>query len=167
VARRLAITAQRLAGRRRGRRARITRVTRDIGYLQLDPNIVARNPYLVLERVRRLRARLLDHLLEGMRGIRTPSLILPVTIWPFTAPGARAHAIAGRGAAVGMDLWVVGPSRLARRRAAPDSGRLPARPAAAHVRGPRIVSWTSGDLPQRRIAPSLLSMRRGRRRRTA
>jgi hypothetical protein len=79
-ARRLAISAQRLAGARpTPSRRRILELVRDIGYLQLDPtNVVARNPLLVLwSRLGDYDPALLDGLLERRDLFETPSLIVP------------------------------------------------------------------------------------------
>src|SRR3989442_4316524 len=93
AARRLAIRAQRLAGRRpRPTRAGILRVIRDIGYLQLDPtNVVARNPHLVLwSRLGRYDPAFLADPLTKRRGpFETPSLILPPSELPIPCAPIR------------------------------------------------------------------------------
>lgn len=155
-ARRLAISAQRLAGPPpRPTRGAVLRLIRDIGYLQLDPtNVVARNPYLVVwSRVGRYDMRLLDELLAKHRAVfETPSLILPVSDLalhrtaahaPETIPGLR------RGPA-SIDLWRARrldwlrrnePLRRRIMRRLRTEGPLP----LSAFEGRAIVSWTSGD----------------------
>jgi uncharacterized protein YcaQ len=173
-ARRLAITAQHLAGpTRRATRAGILEVIRDIGYLQLDPtNVVARNPYLVVwSRVGAYPPMLLDDLLTKHRAIfESPSLILPVS--DLALHLARAHApqtVSGlRRGPSSMDLWRTRREDWLRRNAAlrrrvmrrlRSEGPLPL--SAFEDRA--IVSWTSGDHEDEQNVARLLAIlqRRG------
>jgi len=98
-ARRLAITAQRLAGSRpRPTRAGVLRTVRDIGYLQLDPtNVVARNPYLVLwSRFGAYDPALLDSLLARRELFETPSLIVPASDFDIHGATMRTYRLATR-----------------------------------------------------------------------
>ena len=93
-ARRLAIAAQRLTGpTARPTHARVLRLIREIGYLQLDPtNVVARNPYQVLQsRLGAYDPAILDELLRRRELFETPSLILPATDLHIHAAAMRAY----------------------------------------------------------------------------
>lgn len=97
-ARRLALTAQRLAGPRpKPSRGGAMEVIRDIGYLQLDPtNVVARNPLLVLwSRLGTYDPAVLEDLLAKRRQLfETVSLILPTSDLAIHAAAMRAYRAA-------------------------------------------------------------------------
>lgn len=94
-ARRLAVTAQRLAGKRpKPTRAGIMEIVRSIGYLQLDPtNVVARNPQQILwSRLGAYDTKILEDLLSKHRELfETVSLILPMSDLPIYHGAMRAY----------------------------------------------------------------------------
>jgi len=180
-ARRLAITAQRLAARRsRPTRSGILEVTRDIGYLQLDPtNVVARNPLLVLwSRIGRYDPAHLEDLLARRELFETVSLIVPTSDLAIHGAGMRAYRAATSPGG--------GPSRRARLEGA-GGGTWPKRAAAYLVKNPELrrsviarlrregplpltafedraaVSWTSGGWNDERNVTMMLAIlqRRG------
>ncbi len=174
-ARRLAVTAQRLAGaRRRATSAGALRVIKDIGYLQLDPtNVVARNPYLVLwSRLGAYDPAILDDLLARHRALfETPSLILPVSDLPLHAATMQAyrHVKPGSGwGPSGRGKWAEVAARWVKRNAALRRDVL----ARLRREGPlplvafedrAIVSWTSSGWNGDRNVSMMLSIlqRRG------
>ena len=173
AARRLAIRAQRLAGRRpRPTRAGILRVIRDIGYLQLDPtNVVARNPHLVLwSRLGRYDPAFLDDLLTKRRELfETPSLILPTSDLPIhgatmrdyrRVSAARGWGAGGRGRWAGVAAnWVAANPGL-RRSVLTRLKREGALPLTA-FEDRAIVSWTSsGWNSDRNVAMMLAILQR-------
>lgn len=97
-ARRLAITAQRLAGKRpKATRAGAMEIVRSIGYLQLDPtNVVARNPQQILfSRLGPYDTKILDDLLTKWRDLfETVSLILPMSDLAIHYGAMRAYRTA-------------------------------------------------------------------------
>ena len=180
-ARRLAITAQRLAGQRpRPTRAGVLGLIREISYLQLDPtNVVARNPYQILQsRLGTYDPKLLDGLLERRDLFETPSLILPVsdlhihgaTMLQYrrdTEPRGSEHAYR-RGDNAGGGTW----ARYARKWLTKNRHTRTAVLARLRREGPlplsafedrAIVSWTSGGWNNERNVTMLLAIlqRRG------
>ena len=180
-ARRLAVTAQRLAGPRpKPTRAGVLALLRDIGYLQLDPtNVVARNPYQVLwSRLGTYEPALLDRLLERRDVFETPSLILPARDLPIhaatmrayrrsTDPGGANHAYrpgdnAGGGTwARRVRGWLT-KNRHMRRQVLARLRREGSLPLTA-FEDRAIVSWTSGGWNDERNLTMLLAIlqRRG------
>ena len=172
-ARRLAITAQHLAGPRpRATRSGILRVIRDLGYLQLDPtNVVARNPYLVIwSRVGTFDTKVLDALLERDRALfETPSFQMPVSDLPLHAatmghwrsdvsPGGPASLDTWRNRA---NDWLARNQKLRREVMARlrREGPLP----LSAFEGRTHLTWTSGDWDAERNIGALLAIlqRRG------
>jgi len=94
-ARRLAVTAQRLAGKRpKPTRAGIMEIVRSIGYVQLDPtNVVARNPQQILwSRLGSYDTKILEELLAKHRELfETVSLILPMSDLAIHHGAMRAY----------------------------------------------------------------------------
>lgn len=174
-ARRLAVTAQRLAGARpRATSAGVLHVIKDIGYLQLDPtNVVARNPYLVLwSRLGHYDTTLLDDLLARHRALfETPSLILPVSDLGLHSATMRAYRRVSAGSGwgpSGRGKWTEIATRWIRKNAAlrrsvlarlRREGPLP----LSAFEGRAVVSWTSGEWDSERNVALMLSVlqRRG------
>ena len=93
-ARRLAISAQRLAGPRpKPTRTGVLALIRDIGYLQLDPtNVVARNPLQVLwSRLGAYDPALLEKLIRERELFENPSLILPTSDFAIHGATIRTY----------------------------------------------------------------------------
>ena len=179
-ARRMAIAAQRLVAPPNSTPGGVLEVTRDIGYLQLDPtNVVARNPLLVLwSRLGVYDRVIVEDLLARRELFETPSLILPTSDLAIhgatmrayrraTEPGAAAPT-RGRLEGAGGGTWpkraaawlrknphmrAMVLSRLRR------EGPLPL--AAFEDRA--VVSWTSGGWNDERNVTMLLAIlqRRG------
>lgn len=181
-ARRLALTAQRLAGKRpKPTRAGILEIVRSIGYLQLDPtNVVARNPQQILwSRLGAYDTKMLDDLLFKRRELfETPSLILPTTDLPLHAATMRAYrrATAPRGAtpryrpgdnagggtwAPRVRKWLAKDPEIRREVLARLRREGPLPLSAFEDR--TVVSWTSGGWNDERNVTMLLAIlqRRG------
>lgn len=111
-ARRLAVTAQRLAGRRpKPTRAGALEIVRSIGYLQLDPtNVVARNPQQILwSRLGSYDTKILEDLLSKHRELfETVSLILPMSDLAIYHGAMRAYRKATNPGAGREPHWVLG-----------------------------------------------------------
>ncbi|HYK97064.1 MAG TPA: crosslink repair DNA glycosylase YcaQ family protein, partial [Candidatus Acidoferrales bacterium] len=172
-ARRLAVTAQRLAGPRpRPTRGRILDLVRHIGFLQLDPtNVVARNVYLVVwSRLGAFDTTLLDSLLERDRALfETPSFLLPTSDLPLhAATMGKYRSDVSPGQPHSPDTWhsrardwlarnqTLKREVLARLRR---DGPLP----LTAFEGRTHVSWTSGDMDAERNVSVMLAIlqRRG------
>jgi hypothetical protein len=180
-ARRLAITAQRLAGARpKPTGGGILEVARDIGYLQLDPtNVVARNPLLVLwTRIGRYEARLLEDLVRRRAFFETVSLLVPMSDLAIHVAAMRAYRAAtspGAGPSprgilpgAGGGTWpqraaqLVAQNPQLRRRILARLKRDGPLPLAAFA-DRAMVSWTSGDRNDERNVTIMLAIlqRRG------